>query len=92
MKIILGSASARRQKILRDMGYEFEIKQADIDEKAIRDPDPTKLTLALANAKADALIPKLGEDTLLITSDLVVWFQNKIIEKPESKEEAYTFY
>lgn len=89
MKIILGSASARRQKILKDMGYEFEIIPADINEKAVRDPDPVKLTMALANSKADALISKLDENSLLITSDLVVVFRDTIIEKPQSKQEAY---
>jgi septum formation protein len=89
MKIILGSASARRQTILKAMGYEFDIMPADINEKAIRDSDPEKLTMTLANAKADALTPRIKESAILITSDLVVVFQGKIIEKPESKEEAY---
>ena len=74
---------------MKEMDYDFEVMAADLDEKAIRDPDPTKLTLALAIAKADALIPKIDKESLLITSDLVVFFQNKIIEKPESKSEAY---
>jgi len=55
MKIILGSASARRKDILQQMGYEFEVMSANIDEKAIRFDDPKKLTLAIVNAKADAL-------------------------------------
>lgn len=90
MRIILGSASKRRQQIMKEMGYDFEVIPADIDEKAIRDQDPSKLTLAIANAKANAIIPRLKEEVLLITSDLVVVFKDKIIEKPTSKEEAYT--
>lgn len=89
MKIILGSASARRKKILKEMGYDFDVVSADINEKAIRDDDPEKLTLALANAKADVLISKVQNNSLLITSDLVVVFRGKIVEKPQSKEEAY---
>jgi septum formation protein len=90
MKVILGSASARRWQILKEMGYDFEIMAADLDERAIRDPNPEKLTMLLANAKADALLPKLKKDAILITSDLVVVFRNKILEKPESKKEAYS--
>lgn len=40
MKIILGSQSQWRQQILKEMGYEFEVMSADIDEKAIRHKDP----------------------------------------------------
>jgi predicted house-cleaning NTP pyrophosphatase (Maf/HAM1 superfamily) len=31
----------------------------DIDEKAIRDPDPKQLTLKIARAKAKALLEKV---------------------------------
>ncbi|MBI3952448.1 MAG: septum formation protein Maf [Candidatus Doudnabacteria bacterium] len=89
MKIVLGSGSARRRKILKDMGFDFEVITADIDEKSIRCRDPKELTLTLARAKAVALTPSIDSDSILITSDLVVVFDGEILEKPESKEEAY---
>ncbi|KAH0759268.1 hypothetical protein KY290_022761 [Solanum tuberosum] len=55
-KLILGSSSAARKKILGDMGYEFTTMSADIDEKAIRKEKPEDLVMALAEAKADAII------------------------------------
>lgn len=88
MKIILGSQSKNRKKVLTQMGYEFETMAADIDEKAIRDPDPKKLVLMLANAKANALLPKIKKPTLLITSDQVVLWNGQIREKPESPTQA----
>ena len=88
MKIILGSASKGRQEVLEKAGYEFEVMAADIDEKAIRFSDPQRLTLALANAKADALLPRIVESALLITSDQVVFHNGEIREKPESEEQA----
>lgn len=88
MKIVLGSASERRQAILKDMGYDFEVLTSDIDEKTIRHDDPKNLTIALANAKTDALLPKLPKDVILITSDIVGEFEGKILERPASKEEA----
>jgi septum formation protein len=91
MKIILGSASQARHNILKRMGYEFEVMSADIDEKTFRDPDPRKLTIVLAHAKADALLPKITEPALLITSDQVVWCQNQIWEKPVDADEARKF-
>jgi predicted house-cleaning NTP pyrophosphatase (Maf/HAM1 superfamily) len=36
MRLILGSSSKYRQQILRDMGFDFEVRVAGIDEKAIR--------------------------------------------------------
>ena len=88
MKIILGSQSSGRRKILEKMGYEFEVMTADIDEKQIRFEDPVKLTLALANAKADVLLSKIKSDAILITADIVVSCNGKIFEKPSSDEEA----
>lgn len=91
MKIIIGSKSIYRQKILRDAGYTFEIMPANIDEKAIRSKDYTLLPLLIARAKAEALIPKIHEPAFLITSDLVVICNGELREKPESIEHAYRY-
>ncbi|XP_022741111.1 maf-like protein DDB_G0281937 isoform X4 [Durio zibethinus] len=50
-KLILGSSSMARQRILAEMGYEFTIMTADIDEKSIRKEKPEELVTALAEAK-----------------------------------------
>ncbi|XP_015575313.1 7-methyl-GTP pyrophosphatase isoform X1 [Ricinus communis] len=62
VKIILGSSSVARRKILAEMGYEFTVTSADIDEKCIRKEKPEELVMALAEAKADAIIAKLQAD------------------------------
>lgn len=91
MKLILGSKSASRRLILKSLGYQFEVMDPNIDEKAIRDPDPSKLTLTLANAKADALLPLINDPAILITSDQIVLCDNKIYEKPRDVDEARHF-
>lgn len=91
MKIILGSQSTYRRKIMEESGIPFEAMSADIDEKAIRFPNPQTLTLALAHAKADALLARITEPALLITTDQVVLHNNTILEKPESADEARSF-
>ncbi|GAA0159410.1 hypothetical protein LIER_16188 [Lithospermum erythrorhizon] len=78
-KIILGSSSIARRQILEEMGYEFTLMSADIDEKVIRKEKPEELVMALAEAKADAIISKLqntengekddNEQTILIAAD-----------------------
>ncbi|KAK3224117.1 hypothetical protein Dsin_011142 [Dipteronia sinensis] len=99
-KIILGSSSMARREILAEMGYEFTIVTADIDEKSIRKEKPEELVMALAEAKADAIISRIQstgqfeEDdhaTLLITADTVVVYEGKIREKPSGPEEAREF-
>jgi septum formation protein len=72
MHIILGSQSHGRRELLSAMGYAFAVMPAHIDERTIRAEDPGALTLALAHAKADALLPHIHEPALLITSDQVV--------------------
>lgn len=95
MKVILGSSSAGRKLIMdelsKEIGFEFEIVSPDIDEKAIRSKNPEDLVMAIANAKADALISKIQEPAILITSDQVVLCKDKIREKPVSEEEAREF-
>ncbi|KAK9682260.1 hypothetical protein RND81_10G061300 [Saponaria officinalis] len=99
-KVILGSKSIARRKIMEEMGYEFTIMTADIDEKAIRKEKPEDLVMALAEAKADAIISKLQipdkqvndhEPTLLISADTVVVYEGTVREKPSSKAEARQF-
>lgn len=77
--------------MLEEMGLEFEVMAADIDEKAIRLDDPPELVLAIAKAKAQALRPKISEPAILITSDTVVVCDGKILEKPVTEQEAREF-
>jgi septum formation protein len=91
MKIILGSQSKGRKKIMEEMGLEFEVMSADIDEKAIRHDDPKKMVLSIAQAKADALRAQLNESAVLVTADTVVVWQNEVREKPKDAQEAIIF-
>lgn len=88
MKIILGSASKFRKAVLEENGYQFEVMSPDIDEKTIRADDYYKLPLLLANAKADALIPRISDSSLVITADQVVVCGSFLHEKPQDANEA----
>jgi septum formation protein len=91
MHLILGSQSHGRRELLAAMGYAFTVMPAHIDERAIRTDDPGALTLALAHAKADGLLPQIHEPALLITADQVIVWQGTIREKPQHTEEAWAF-
>ena len=49
-----------------------------------RDPNPKQLTLKIARAKAEALLEKVKQPAILITSDQVIVCAGEIREKPES--------
>ncbi|XP_050212653.1 uncharacterized protein LOC126664340 isoform X3 [Mercurialis annua] len=99
VKIILGSSSIARRDILAKMGYEFTVASADIDEKSIRKEQPEELVMALAEAKADAIIAKLraennqekDAEVILVAADTVVVYEGAIREKPSNEEEARQF-
>lgn len=85
-KIILASQSPRRQQLLKDLGLEFEIRVADIDENYPSDLKREKIVEFLAELKADAI--EYSDEEVLITSDTIVWINGHILEKPSSPEHS----
>jgi septum formation protein len=82
--------------ILTELGLEFSIVSANIDEKGIGDrsvgASPSQLVLQIARAKANHLIsnnliPPELRSSLLMTADSVAVHQNRILEKPSSERE-----
>jgi septum formation protein len=91
MKIILGSSSKGRAQVLKNLGFEFEVKPANIDEKAIRTGDFRQLPLLVARAKNEALKAQIKEPAILITGDSVVIWKDALREKPVNVDEAREF-
>jgi septum formation protein len=90
-KMILGSSSKARQKILSELGYVFEIRFPQIDEKAVRHDDVRKIPLLVAQAKSEALQKQIHEPAILITADSIIIYKNHLREKPKDEEEAKEF-
>jgi septum formation protein len=89
MKLILASASPRRQSLLREAGFEFIVHPADLDEESFgRDLSPIELARQLAIAKADAVAGKFPEDFVL-AADTVVAFGELVLGKPANEEQAF---
>jgi septum formation protein len=88
-KIILASGSPRRQQFFRDMDLDFEIRLKDVEE--IYPPNLTEedITDYLAVLKSDAFDGELAENEILITSDTIVWHENKALGKPKDYEDAF---
>lgn len=84
-KLILGSASPRRQELLKSLGFEFLNKPIKADESIWpKDLKAQEIPIFLAELKADAYENVLKEDELLITADTVVWCDGKVFNKPEN--------
>ncbi len=87
-KIILASKSPRRQQLLQGLELDFEIRTKDVDESFPDELKAQEIPLYLSKLKADAFLIELGESELLITADTVVWINDHVMNKPESREEA----
>jgi len=84
-RIILGSASPRRQELLKSLGFEFRNNPVKADEDSYpKDLKAQEIPMFLAELKADAYEEPLKEDELLITADTVVWCDGKVFNKPSN--------
>ena len=88
MKIILGSNSPRRVELLQQMGFVFEQRVADVDEKIDITLPWHQLPEAIALRKMSALKNKLAKDELLICADTLVFLDNQVLGKPRDLHEA----
>lgn len=86
--IILASKSPRRQNLLKELGFDFEIKTKEIEE--IYPPELTRENVAvfLSELKASAFVNDLNGNDLVLTSDTIVCLGSEIIGKPTDREDA----
>lgn len=90
MRLILGSASARRRDILNSVGLPFTVIPADADESIPLGIEPSEAVTLLARRKAEAIIsahPELS-DCVVLTADTVVECYGQIMGKPCDRDEA----
>ena len=88
-QLILGSASPRRQDLLKSLGFEFLNKPVKVDETLWpKDLQAQEICIFLAELKADAYEEELKENDLLITADTIVWCEGKVYNKPNNFAEG----
>lgn len=89
--LILASASAGRQLVLRQAGLPFEARPADVDERALEASlgavDADHVAGALARAKALAVSENAG-DRWVIGADQVASCGQQMFGKPPTREKA----
>lgn len=88
-RIVLASGSPRRQQFLKELDVAFEIQLKDIEELYPEHLQAEEITNFLAKLKASAFVSELNENDILITSDTIVWLNNKALGKPKDYEDAF---
>ena len=88
-KIILASGSPRRQQFFRDLDLDFEIRLKDIEEIYPENLQGVEITNYLAELKANAFDGEIAVNEILVTSDTIVWLNNKALGKPKDYDDAF---
>ena len=93
MKLILASKSGVRKKILEKYNINFEVIVSNVDEDQVKESllaegaDPLVVSKNLAELKS-IQVSKKNPDRLVLGADSVISLNNKLINKPNSREEA----
>src|SRR5687767_10408235 len=89
MRIILGSRSASRNKLLQLLGVDYEVIPADIDETPFKKEAPRLLSARLAKAKAERILQLMAcEQAVVITADTVAAVGRRILPSAATDEEV----
>lgn len=83
---ILASASPRRKELLSTLIKDFKVIVSDIDENIVV-ANAYDLPLELSKLKAHAVF-KDNQTSTVLAADTIVLFENEILGKPISKEDA----
>ncbi len=95
MKIILASKSGVRKQILDKYKIDSEVMISNVDEDEVKESflaegaDPLIISKNLAEIKSIKVSNK-NPDRLVLGADSVVSLNNELINKPKSREEAFS--
>lgn len=86
--IYLASGSPRRRELLTQIGVEFAVIKAEIDETPLPGEAPADYVLRLARAKARAGWEASDQSRPVLGADTSVVLDGVILGKPEDREHA----
>ncbi|MEY3219759.1 MAG: hypothetical protein RIT27_1116 [Pseudomonadota bacterium] len=90
MKIYLASASPRRHQLLKQIGIECEIFQADIDETPLTNEAADAYVQRLALAKTRAVVALLEKPAMpVLGADTAVVCGETLLGKPTNADHAF---
>lgn len=88
MKLILASNSKQRRDIFDMVGLKYEIITSNEEEYSNK-KDPIEYVKELSYNKAINVKKIVKEKAIIVAADTIVTMNNKIYEKPKTKEEAF---
>jgi len=84
--LILASSSPRRQFLMREAGFTFDVRKPDVEENFPASMPADEVPLFLSNKKADFFKP--NEKDVIVTADTIVVINGSILNKPADRDEA----
>jgi septum formation protein len=87
--IILATTSPYRIERFKSLGIPFTAEESNVDEAQVKNPLPVKeFVLHLARLKAES-VAKRHDDAIIIGFDSAGLFENQILQKPKTRDEAF---
>ncbi|MEA3546433.1 MAG: Maf family protein [Thermodesulfobacteriota bacterium] len=86
-RLILASSSPRRARFFRDLGFDFEVQSAEIDESLREGESPAAFVQRLAGEKA-SIIAGRNSAAWVVGADTSVVLAGRILGKPDSQADA----
>tara|TARA_B110000967_G_C18492288_1_gene367356 strand:- start:1 stop:582 length:582 start_codon:yes stop_codon:yes gene_type:complete len=87
--LILASSSPRRQELIKGLGLDFEIRIKPVKEEYPERLRHFEISDYLAQLKSMEFVDELKPNDILITSDTIVWFEDKALGKPIDNNHAF---
>lgn len=88
-KIYLASKSPRRRELLADMGIDYELLSAEVEESYDPSMPPAEVVQYLSRLKLSAVdFSQYPANTIFIACDTIVVADGQILGKPKDDEEA----
>ena len=87
--VYLASKSPRRQDLLKSAGIHFQLIDIDVAEDYPEEMEVEDVPLFLARKKAEAAIPLIPQDSLVLAADSIVIVDNRVFGKPANETEAF---
>lgn len=90
MNVVLASASARRQELLKRLVENYQVLVSDFDESSIQfNNDCPEYVMELACGKALNVAEGLKTASLVIGCDTIVAYEGTVLGKPQDHEDAF---
>lgn len=90
MRVILASSSPRRKELMKMLDIPFEVMVKGVNEEFTGNYSIYEQSMEISKRKAMAIYENIEDDVIVIGSDTVVIYNNKIYGKPKNRDEAFS--